>query len=42
VVELLGTGGMGEVYKAVRADEQFRQEVAIKLVRGGYRHATRS
>jgi len=36
LVELIGAGGMGEVYKAVRADEQFRQQVAIKLVRGGY------
>ena len=26
---------MGEVYRAVRADGQFRQEVALKLVRGG-------
>ncbi|HZF15362.1 MAG TPA: serine/threonine-protein kinase [Steroidobacteraceae bacterium] len=36
LVELIGAGGMGEVYKAVRADDQFRQQVAIKLVRGGY------
>jgi len=28
-------GGMGAVYKAVRADDQYRKEVAIKLVRGG-------
>ncbi|MGH8263013.1 MAG: serine/threonine protein kinase, partial [Steroidobacteraceae bacterium] len=36
IVELVGSGGMGEVYKAVRVDEQFQQQVAIKLVRGGY------
>ncbi len=33
VVELLGRGGMGEVYRAQRADGQFEQEVAIKLMR---------
>jgi serine/threonine-protein kinase len=33
--ELIGRGGMGEVYRAQRADEQYRQEVAIKLVRSG-------
>ena len=27
---------MGEVYRAVRADGEFDQEVAVKLVRGGY------
>lgn len=32
VVELLGTGGMGAVYRAVRADDQFEQEVAIKVL----------
>lgn len=31
----IGAGGMGEVYKAVRADE-YHKEVAIKLVRAGY------
>jgi eukaryotic-like serine/threonine-protein kinase len=36
IVAIIGTGGMGEVYKAVRADDQFEQQVAIKLVRGGY------
>ena len=33
VVRLLGRGGMGEVYLAERADGQFEQDVAIKLVR---------
>ncbi|MGH8260841.1 MAG: protein kinase domain-containing protein [Steroidobacteraceae bacterium] len=32
---VIGSGGMGEVYRAVRADEEYRQEVAIKLVRAG-------
>jgi len=32
----IGHGGMGEVYRAVRADGQYKREVAIKLVRGGY------
>ena len=35
VVEQLGRGGMGEVYRAVRADDQFQKQVAIKLVRAG-------
>ena len=30
---LLGRGGMGEVYRAARADGQFEQQVAIKLMR---------
>lgn len=33
VERLLGTGGMGVVYLAERADEQFDQQVAIKLGR---------
>ncbi len=32
----IGHGGMGEVYRAVRADGQFKKNVAIKIVRGGY------
>ena len=35
VVRSLGRGGMGEVFLAERADQQFRQHVAIKLVRRG-------
>jgi serine/threonine protein kinase/Tfp pilus assembly protein PilF len=35
IVRSLGRGGMGEVFLAERADEQFRQQVAIKLVRRG-------
>src|SRR5436309_2061828 len=35
LVEEIGVGGMGEVYRAVRADDEYRKEVAIKLVRSG-------
>jgi len=35
VLKVLGTGGMGDVYRAVRADDQYRKQVAIKLVRSG-------
>jgi eukaryotic-like serine/threonine-protein kinase len=35
IVEQLGSGGMDEVYRAVRADDQYRKQVAIKLVRSG-------
>lgn len=33
VLSLLGRGGMGDVYRAERADGQFEQQVAIKLLR---------
>jgi tetratricopeptide (TPR) repeat protein len=35
VTELIGEGGMGSVYRAVRDDDEFRQEVALKLVKRG-------
>ncbi|HEY2471549.1 MAG TPA: serine/threonine-protein kinase [Terracidiphilus sp.] len=35
VVEQIGAGGMGEVYRAFRADDQYRQEVALKVIREG-------
>lgn len=35
VMRELGHGGMGAVYLAVRADDQFKKRVAIKLVRRG-------
>jgi eukaryotic-like serine/threonine-protein kinase len=34
IVRLLGEGGMGAVYEASRADDQFQQRVALKLVKG--------
>lgn len=37
IVAEIGHGGMGEVYRAVRIDGQFDQQVAIKLVRAGLR-----
>jgi serine/threonine protein kinase len=36
LVEQIGQGGMGEVYRAVRADGQYDKEVAIKFVRFGF------
>jgi serine/threonine protein kinase len=36
ILHRLGHGGMGAVYLAERADEQFRRRVAVKLVRPGY------
>jgi serine/threonine-protein kinase len=36
IEELLGRGGMGEVYRALRVDDQYHQEVAIKLMRAGF------
>jgi eukaryotic-like serine/threonine-protein kinase len=35
LAEKLGEGGMGDVYRADRADHQFEKQVAIKLVRQG-------
>ncbi len=36
IVEEIGRGGMGKVYRAVRADDQYQKEVAIKVVRRGF------
>ena len=33
LVRRIGVGGMGAVYEAVRADDQFRKRVAVKLLR---------
>ena len=33
ITRRIGVGGMGAVYEAVRADDQFRKRVAIKLLR---------
>ncbi len=35
IVAEIARGGMGAVYKAVRADDAYRKDVAIKLVRDG-------
>src|SRR6202161_755472 len=37
VLRTLGVGGMGEVYLAERADAEFEQQVAIKVVYGSLR-----
>jgi eukaryotic-like serine/threonine-protein kinase len=37
IVGMLGTGGMGDVFKAVRDDDQYRAEVAIKFMRADVR-----
>ncbi len=39
LVKVLGEGGMGKVYLATRADELYHQEVAIKVMRTGFRLA---
>jgi len=37
IVGVLGTGGMGDVYRAVRDDDHYRAEVAIKIMRADVR-----
>jgi non-specific serine/threonine protein kinase/serine/threonine-protein kinase len=36
LVEEVGRGGMSEVYKAVRDDDEYHKEVAVKVLRRGY------
>ena len=36
IVERIGYGGMGEVYRAVRADDQYQKLVALKLVKADF------
>ncbi len=36
IVAKLGAGGMGEVYRAVRADGVYEKQVAVKLIRSGF------
>jgi serine/threonine protein kinase len=36
IVSELGRGGMGTVFLAVRADDEYQKQVAIKLVRAGF------
>ncbi len=36
VIEEIGEGGMGSVYRAMRVDDQYKKQVAIKVVRSGY------
>ena len=35
IVEEIGQGGMGSVYKADRADDAFKRDVAVKIIRRG-------
>ena len=35
ILEQIGAGGMGEVYSAVRADDEYHKQVALKVVRAG-------
>jgi non-specific serine/threonine protein kinase/serine/threonine-protein kinase len=35
IIAEIGHGGMGAVYRAIRADDQYQKQVAIKVVRGG-------
>ncbi len=36
IVAEIGRGGMSEVYRAVRADDEYHKEVAVKVLLGGY------
>ena len=36
ILEIVGQGGMGVVYRAIRDDDEYHKEVAIKIVSGGF------
>jgi len=36
IIEMIGEGGMGTVYRAARADQQYQKQVAIKIVKQGF------
>src|SRR5271163_2419397 len=36
LLRVIGEGGMGKVYLAARADDQYSQQVAIKLLQAGF------
>jgi serine/threonine protein kinase len=36
LVRELGHGGMGAVYLAIRADDEYRKQVAIKVIRSSF------
>ena len=36
IVEPIGRGGMGAVYRAVRADDQYQKQVAVKVIQAGF------
>ena len=35
IIEIIGEGGMGSVYRAARADDQYQKQVAIKILKFG-------
>ena len=41
LLHVLGEGGMGRVYLAARADQMYRQQVAIKLMHAGFAQTQR-
>ncbi len=41
VLSVIGEGGMGTVCRAVRADDAYEKQVAVKLVRRGFDSTTR-
>jgi eukaryotic-like serine/threonine-protein kinase len=40
LLRVIGEGGMGKVYLAARADDQYNQQVAIKLLQTGFAQTT--